>query len=247
MAKIELKQNIELDEKTIEAFRLFRTNIEYAESEVKAITFLSAYKGEGTSFISLYTAISLAEIGKKCLYLNANMRDENHADIYSIEGSYNTLSSYLEGKCKKEDIVYQTNINGLDIIDSKQCNKVELFTGECYSVLIKSLKNEYDYVLIDAPPLLEVSDSISSAYLCDGVILIMETCRVPYDKAIRVMSILKRNNCKILGTVLNKKLQLSDIISKDIQMYYMFALLIGGYIENYTDWILNKVYYEGNI
>lgn len=206
MDKVIIKQSKNTDYKTQEAIRTLRTSIVNSREFENTAVFTSYMGKEGKSFVAWNTACAMAAIGKKCLYINANLREKMSTDIYEAEGLNNTLAAYLKGECKKAELVYATDRPNLYIIESGApcAEATELLDTELYRALIKGLKEEYDYIIIDTPALGEVSDALVVGKEADGVVIVMEKGMVPYEQAQKMKKQLERNNCKVLGVVLNK-------------------------------------------
>lgn len=206
MDKVIIKQMKNIDYKTQEAIRTLRTSLVNSREFENTAVFTSYMGKEGKSFVAWNTACAMAAIGKKCLYINANLREKMSTDIYEAEGLNNTLAAYLKGECKKAELVYATDRPNLYIIESGApcAEATELLDTELYRALIKGLKEEYDYIIIDTPALGEVSDALVVGKEADGVVIVMEKGMVPYEQAQKMKKQLERNNCKVLGVVLNK-------------------------------------------
>lgn len=206
MDKVIIRQTKNMDYKTQEAVRTLRTSLMNSQEFEKTAVFTSYMGKEGKSFVAFNTACAIADTGKNCLYINANLREKQSDDIYKTDNISNTLAAYLSGECKKAELVYATDKANLHIIESgAPCDKaMELLCTELYSSLIDGLKNEYDYILIDTPAIGEVSDALVAGRKADGVVLVMERGMVPYEKAQKMKKQLEQNNCKVLGVVLNK-------------------------------------------
>ena len=206
MDKITIKQTKELDYKTFEAFRALRTNLENVNKEGKAITFTSVMGKEGKSFVAFQTACAVAAAGKSCVYVNANLREAVSSDIYEVTGVRKTLLDYLSGKVQVEDIICETSVEKLYLVESgaPSKNAYELLSGDAYQKLIHTLREKYDCVIIDTPAVGEVADALVAARITDGVVLVMEREMVPYEQAQKAKTQMELNGCKILGVVLNK-------------------------------------------
>lgn len=206
MAKLTINQAMELDYKTSEAFKILRTNLEHKD-EVKVISFTSVIGKEGKSFVAFHTAKAMAATGKKCIYINGNLREKEHNDIYSIEGQAKGLSEYLARECRIEDIISETNVFNLSILEAggKTESSSEVLGKKEYKELIGSLREAYDYIFIDTPAIGEVADGLTLAHSSDGVILVIEPNMVNYEEAQKVKGLLEVNGCNIVGVVMNKK------------------------------------------
>ena len=191
---------------TIEAFNTLRTNIQLCGSDIKVIGVTSCIPGEGKSSVSMHLAESLAGAGKKVLFIDADLRKSVIVGRYRIEQKVIGLTLYLSGVNTSKDFIYNTNIENFDIIVAGQVppNPSELLGSVKFIELLEEVKLTYDYIIIDTPPLGSVIDSAVIAPLCDGMIMVLQSNKISYKLAQRVKNQLKRTDCRILGTILNK-------------------------------------------
>ncbi len=146
-----------------EAFRTLRTNMQYygLGNESKVITITSSVGGEGKSFITLNLATIIAMQGKKVLMIGLDLRKPKLFDDLDIKNTIGA-SNYLSATATLEDIVKSTKVNGLDFIAAGPIppNPAELLSKKNLQDLIEKAKANYDYVIIDTPPLGVVSDAL---------------------------------------------------------------------------------------
>ena len=210
--EMQYKKYIELDIKTKltnsfdEAIKTLRTNVQFSGKNLKSIMFTSSIPGEGKSSISFRFALSLADLGKKVLYIDADLRKSVFGIRYKLQGENLGLSQYLSGQCNKEDILYSTNIENLDLVlaGPYSPNPTELLEEEEFNKFLKLQTLAYDYIIIDAPPLISVIDAAIIAKYVDGAIIVVESEVTSYKLAIKVKEQLEKADCRILGVVLNK-------------------------------------------
>lgn len=207
--KIILNNLEELDYGRREAYNSLRTNLQFCGADLKTFLFTSCSPGEGKSTVSFELARSMAENGKKVIFMDADLRKSVTLSRYKAQSSnkgIRGLSHYLSKQADLDDIICDTNVHGLDMILTGPLspNPTELLNGELFSLLIKYLKLEYDAVLIDSPPLGSVIDAAVIAPKCDGTILIVESNVTSHRAATDVKKQLELTGCRILGVVLNK-------------------------------------------
>lgn len=205
MRKIEVKPK-ELSANVEESFKLLRTNLMFCGADKKVIVVTSCMQSEGKSSVTLNLAISLAEIGKKVLLIDADLRKSVLAGRVQLQQQVNGLSHYLSGQEQLDNVVCDTNIQGLDLIftGTQPPNPVELLSGKVFVQMLEKFRKEYDYVLIDAPPLGQVVDASVIADMCDGSVMVLESGAVSYRFAQDVKKQLEKAKCPILGVILNK-------------------------------------------
>ena len=189
-----------------EAFKALRTNVQFCGANIKCIAFTSCLPNEGKSSVSLELAKSLSESGKKVIVIDADLRKSVLVNRLSkMPDQIIGLSQYLTDQDTFESIVYETQYPNLKMIFSGPFppNPVELLECDRFREMIAMCKEQYDYVLIDTPPLGVVIDAAVVATLCDGTIMVIAADRSSYKIAQSVKDQLLRVNGKILGTILN--------------------------------------------
>ncbi len=189
-----------------EAYNTLRTNIQFCGKDIKAICITSCTPNEGKTVVSFSLAASMAEGGKKVLFIDADLRKSILIGRLKVDKAVSGLTHYLSGINELEEIIYQTNVENLDIIFTGPVppNPSDLLGSEEFRKLIASGREVYDYIIIDTPPLGAVIDSANVAKFCDGVILVIQTNTISYKFAQRVIKQLEKGNCRILGAILNK-------------------------------------------
>lgn len=196
------KKNFQLEE----AYKTLRSNIQFSGSDIKVIGFTSSQPDEGKSSVSLNLAVSLAELGKKVMFIDGDLRKSVLLGRYRINKPIKGLTHYLSGLNSLNQVIYSANMDNLHLIFSGQIppNPSELLNGDIFSDLITDLRKEYDYIIIDTPPLGAVIDAAIIAQKCDGMILVIESNTISYKFAQKVKEQLDKTETKILGAVLNK-------------------------------------------
>jgi len=223
VAAINIEGIRKLDYRSNEAYKNLRTNIQLCGSDVKVIMVTSATPNEGKSSVSFNLAVSLAESGKKVIFIDADLRKSILVGRYKINKSVKGLTHFLSGICKFEEVMYATNVENLLTVFSGPVppNPSELLGNKTFKLLIKSLRETYDYVIIDTPPLGNVIDSAIVAQECDGAIFVIAANTISYKFIQNTMVQLKKTDCKILGAVLNKvDMSESGYYSKYYGKYY---------------------------
>jgi len=196
----------ELDYRTNESYKTLRTNLQFCGDDVKVIAFTSCTPNEGKTNVSFNIAASFAESGKQVILIDADLRNSVLAGRYKIGKVDKGLSHYLSGQADFDDVVCKTNIDNMDIIlAGTNCpNPAELLEHSRFSELIGKLRQTYDYIIIDTPPLGSVIDSAIVAKLADGAVIVVETNAISHRFAKKVKEQLERTGCRILGAVINK-------------------------------------------
>ncbi len=190
-----------------EAYRSFRTNIQFAGINEKNKIFLitSSLKGEGKTTTIANLAITTAQLGNKTILIDADMRNPM---VYSIfgKGIEPGLSNYLGGSDNLNQIIIPSGIENLDIISSGPIppNPAELLSSKRLDELIDNIKESYNFILIDSPPILAVTDSVVLSSKRIGVFLVIQGGITSKRICLRAKALLENVNANILGAVLNK-------------------------------------------
>lgn len=189
-----------------EAIKTLRTNIQFSGTEIKSILVTSCYPNEGKSDILFQLAQEIGKMGKRVLVLDADIRKSDYISRYQVKEKIQGLSQYLSGLAKMKEIIYTTNFPGVDMIfaGSVAPNPSELLAQEIFVHLLNSMKEQYDYVLVDTPPIASLIDAAVAAKQCDGAILVIESELVSRKMAQKMKEQLEMSGCRILGAVLNK-------------------------------------------
>ncbi len=205
MARVKIKSDT-LNYESGEAYRALRTNLQFCGEDKKTIVLTSCTPDEGKSTVALNLAISLAEAGKRVLLVDADLRKSVLMGEFGISQEVKGLTHYLSGQaCLKEVITY-TDRDKLDVIFAGPVppNPTELLGERQFKEMLKYGREQYDYVLIDSPPLGSVIDSAIIAENCDGSIIVIEAEVISYRFVQEIKEQLEKSNCPILGTILNK-------------------------------------------
>ena len=190
-----------------EAFKTLRTNFLFCGDDIKTVLITSCVKNEGKSTISIELSKSLAISEKKVLLIDADLRKSVFASRYTTtEGKVIGLSEYLSGQATYEDVVYSTQHENLSLIFAGAVppNPVELLGSKKFNDLIKSAREAYDYVIIDAAPLGAVIDASAISAFVDGAIMVVTANEISYRFATDVKLQLEKSNCRVLGAILNR-------------------------------------------
>lgn len=206
MEQIKIFQRKELDYRTNEAYKTLRTNIQFCGNDIKVITITSCTPNEGKSSISFNLAVSFAEAGKKVILVDADLRKSVLVGRYKFGEVTCGLSHYLSGQKELGDILFSTAVPNMDIIfaGNYSPNPAELLNHNRFQDMLSILREVYDYVIIDTPPLGAVIDSALVAKVSDGAVIVVEAGEISYKYAQYIKEQLEKSNCKILGAIINK-------------------------------------------
>lgn len=210
MEKIKVDIDVNIIEKqsyqSRESYKVLRTNILFCGSDIKTVLFTSATQKEGKSTVTFNLAMSLASAGKKVILVDADLRRSVLIERYKINEPINGLSSYLAGQCDLENVIVGTNIKDMDVIlcGKYPKNPAELLGHENFALMMEKLRQQYDYVIVDAPPLGEVIDAAIIATHCDGSVIVTESGKISYKLLKEIKRQLVRSKSRLLGVIINK-------------------------------------------
>ncbi|MCD8336804.1 MAG: CpsD/CapB family tyrosine-protein kinase [Lachnospiraceae bacterium] len=189
-----------------EAINILRGNIQLSGLNLKTIAITSTYANEGKSSISFWMAKSLASLKKKTLYLDCDIRNSITLSRYNIQRNIVGLSEFLCGRAALLDIVNRTDDKYFDMIFTGALapDPSELLSSQLFVKMMEYLRSNYDYVIVDVPPLLPVIDGLLVAKQCDGTILVVECGETDRNDVIKAKRQLEYADIHILGAVLNK-------------------------------------------
>ena len=189
-----------------EAYRTLRTNVRFSlrGTGCKRICITSSMPGEGKSITLLNLALSIAEAGQKVLLIDADLRKPAQARLMN-ETATPGLSNLLVGLSDIKAVIHKEICPNLDIIFSGDIppNPSELLETEKFVELIEQLSKEYEYILVDTPPVSLVSDACLVASHLDGVLILVRQGMARKDAIKRVVASLQFAGAKVLGFVLN--------------------------------------------
>ncbi len=206
-----------------EAFRALRANLQFLRLEVKGKLFLvtSAFVQEGKTLNAVNLALSLAQAGNRVLLIDADLRKPNVHRVFGLPrspglsdyllGDYRreeivgTISDVLLGEFEIEDVLKTPGMDNLHTIPAgtKPPNPTELLSSERFRELLQESKQTYDFILVDAPPVLPVADATEIAPLMDGVLLVYTVARIGRGVLKRAKATLDNLEARVLGVILN--------------------------------------------
>lgn len=194
---------------TSETIRCLRTNILFLNmgKDSKVISVTSPAPQEGKTFLAANLSVATAQSKKKTLIIDCDLRRMGLSRIFALGGKKG-LSNILgsKGISLKNIPLYDVGIENLTVLPSgpNPPNPAELLEQEGIDNILSLVRNEFDIVYVDVPPVLSVADPIIVCKKTDGTILIVMADSTPQKAALRTYSLLKEAGINIMGTVLNK-------------------------------------------
>ena len=207
--KIEARLITHLDPKSpvAEAYRTLRTNLQFSkiDHDLHTILITSAGPKEGKSTTAANLAIALAQAGRNVALVDADLR---RPVIHSIFGMNKDegLTNYLMGTIGFDQAAKSTFMDNLSVITSGALppNPSELLASKKMEDTLELLKEKFDAVVIDSPPVIAVTDAAVLSTKVDGTILIVSSEHTNKDAIIRAKTLLESVNSKLLGVLLNR-------------------------------------------
>ena len=198
---------VEKEPKSIaaESYRTLRTNLQYSsfDKDYKVIVVTSSEPGEGKSTTAGNLAISLSQGEKKVILIDCDLRKPSLHKRFKISNIMG-LSDVLIGK---ETLVEATNVykKNLIVLTSGKIppNPSEMLGSKAMTNLLEDLKDKFDYIILDTPPVQAVTDSQILATKADGVILVIKAEKTKKESIQNSINLLKKVNAHLIGTVLN--------------------------------------------
>lgn len=189
-----------------EAYRAIRTNLQFAgaDKEIKTVVFTSAIPNEGKSTTDINLALVMGQDNKRVLLIDCDLRRPVLHRRFGLEnrGLTNCFADGLQLK----DVIQHDVAQNLDVVTSGPVppNPAELLGSAKMKELIEEAEGLYDYVFLDMPPILAVTDAAVVGSQTDGVILVVGSGDISPDEGRQAKSLLEKAHVNILGVILNK-------------------------------------------
>jgi capsular exopolysaccharide synthesis family protein len=193
---------------TGEAYRMVRTNLEFARSgrPNRTILITSAQPGEGKSTTSANLAMALAQTGRRVVLVDADLRRPSLHRIFDLPNSTGLSTLFVMEQPTVAGLLRPTPMETLLLLPSGPLppNPAELLASERMGEIITLLTADADIVIFDSPPLLSVADSVTLAARLDGVVLVVDAGRTRSGVLARAVELLSQANARVWGVVLNR-------------------------------------------
>ncbi|EGJ27839.1 tyrosine-protein kinase [Streptococcus porcinus] len=189
-----------------EYYNSIRTNIQFSGRDLRVIVLTSVQPGEGKSTSSINLAVSFANAGFKTLLIDADIRNSVMSGTFKSDEKYEGLSNYLSGNADLSHVISHTNISNLMIIPAGQVppNPTTLLQNTNFNYMIDTLKEVFDYVIIDTPPIGLVIDSAIVAQKADASVLVTEAGVIKRRFVQKAKEQMEQSGAQFLGVILNK-------------------------------------------
>lgn len=192
---------------SVESFKTLRTRIQYSKlsDNIKTILITSSSPGEGKTFVAANMAASFALANKRTVLVDCDLRKPRVHKLFKSKDG-NGLTNYFFGKCSIEEIFKSTKIRNFEFIPAGTIppNPSEIVGASQFSSFISDLREEYDYVIIDSPPILAVSDSEILSRTADASILVTRSNETELEWISKSVNLLQHEKDSFIGIILNQ-------------------------------------------
>jgi len=189
-----------------EAYRTLRTQLQYSKTDepVRTILVSSPGPGEGKSTSVANLAIALAQMGSKVVLVDTDLRRPVLHNLFNLSREVG-LTNYLVSNEPLASIIKATEIENLQMITTGILppNPSEMVGSKRMREFLQEIKQEFDYILFDSPPMIAVTDALVLAPWVDGVVVVLRSGKTDQDAALRSFELLQNVNGRALGVLLN--------------------------------------------
>lgn len=192
-----------------EAFRQLMTNVNFAipkkeDGTGKVVCITSSEQCEGKSTVSVNLALTIARSGVKTVLLDCDMRKPRVNQFFKTKNSKGIVA-YLSGEAELQDVLIRDEESGLYVLPctDEAPNPIFLLNNPIFSALIQKLAQEFEYVIVDTPPVGIVADATLVGKLCDGVVCVVKQMQSDHKVIGDTLNQLEFAGCRFLGFVLN--------------------------------------------
>ncbi|MHC8514324.1 CpsD/CapB family tyrosine-protein kinase [Sporosarcina sp. ITBMC105] len=189
-----------------EQFRTIRTGIDFSlpDKELETLLVTSSTPSEGKSTVSANTSIVFAQNGKRVLLVDADMRKPSVHYTFDLTNNVG-LTDVLAKNATVQEAVKTTDIDNLHVLTCGPLppNPAELLGSKSMETFMESVKEQYDLVVFDTPPILSVTDGLVLANKCDGVVVVVRSGVTEKENIVKTKEALLLSKANIFGVVLN--------------------------------------------
>lgn len=189
-----------------EYFNALSTNIQLSGADIKVVAVSSVQPNEGKSTISINLSLAFARAGYRTLLIDADIRNSVMTGVFKSQRKVEGLTEVLSGNADISRALADTDYPNLDIFLSGQAspNPTGLLQGKNFEVIMGVLREHYDYIIVDTPPIGLVIDAAIISQKCDASLLVAEAGSVKRKALQKSKEQLEQTGTPFLGVVLNK-------------------------------------------
>lgn len=189
-----------------EAMRILRTHLQFVDVDHRrmVVVVTSALEDEGKTTTASNLAVVLAQAGDRVVLVEGDLRRPRVAELFGLESAVG-LTTVLVGRVELDEALQETRVPGLDVLasGSRPPNPAEILQTSAMERLLDDLRDAYDVVVIDAPPVLPVADASVLGRLADGVVLVVRHGRTGHDQVRAAAERIRNVSATLYGTVLS--------------------------------------------
>ena len=216
-----------------EAYRAFRTSLLLSRAGgIKVIAVTSTLPSEGKTSTALNLSVVLAQLGKRVVLIDADLHKPRLHETLRISNRVG-LVSILAENIPPTDAIQKTTVPGVFVVTSgpNSPNPSGLLSSDSMKKFLEFVSMNFDYVVIDTPPVSPIADALLLGNLTDGVVLTVKGGKTPREQIIRVRDKLLRSNVKILGVLINNLMESAPGYGK----YYSYGKEYGATTKPYAE------------
>ena len=190
-----------------EAFRTIRTNVLFSSAEEgsRVLVVTSTGPGEGKTTVATNLAVGFAQAGQRVLLIDADMRRPRVHNVFGLKQEPG-LSNLMVGNAKASETVHKTPVPGLWVLGAGRIppNPAELIGSQRFRDFLNSLKEHFDLILVDSPPVMAVTDAAIAAHAANGVVFVVGAEMTSRNAARAAVEVLEQGRAHLVGAVLNR-------------------------------------------
>ncbi len=210
----------------MESYKILRTNIIYLnEGNLKSLTVSSSTKGEGKSTTALNLAMTLSQLSRKVLLVDADLRKPILSKVLGIENVKEGLTDIIKTETDFHKFIHKTHYDNLYFLSHGEVtlNSTELFESQKMKYIIKSFEDDFDFIIYDTPPILSVADPRIIARYTDGLVWVVQYKKAKKQELVHTKKLLSNLNTNIIGFVINNMSLTSPYGSYYYNYYYHYT------------------------
>jgi succinoglycan biosynthesis transport protein ExoP len=214
----------------VEAFRAIRTNVLFSSADegCRSVVVTSTRPGEGKTVVAANLAIALAQSGHRVLLFDADLRKPRVHEVFNQQLEPG-VSNLMVGRAKASEAMRKTSVSGLWVLPAGRIppNPAELLGSKRFKDFQSSLREHFDWIVIDSPPVMAVTDPSIVAHAADGVIFVVGAEMTARHAAQSAIDQLESANAHIIGAILNR-------VDVQRNAYYYSQYYRREYVDYYT-------------